>query len=569
MINGHPINGAPINGAAGSSIAPPTPIVAGFAYVWALAVVMGADDVTAQLAGRVTIDREEGAAGLAGFTLFVPPGTPVVPTDWIGRPVTIDYITTSQGNTTQARRFTGILVQPVWDPVSRLLSCDCTDNLQQRVEAMTVDAIDALVGGWWSADVFDPVEGRSHWDYALERLSTVPVSLDCAPTGELRVTSWYAQAPAFGFGPGTTIYQSASVDLAEQSRITNRIEIEFAYRYQRLWQRNQSYAWKAPATGSNTGILGFCAWRSESHELPTKEMVDDAAAGVGMTVVSPDYYELPPTHPDPCDTGSPWINRFDNLLLGVSWIGARRWVQPLTERYTLTVATPAGEAEQGQAVQRVSYTLDIDDPAAEEWVDEPILGGDSGATDLGDGARRSEVATVALRAGATSLIAAARQTAASWELPASMALGIDLAHTLEISDQGLHAVGKCRRIVDTFDLDSGAAITSVSVAVMRGGGISDALDVPPLLIDGVRADDGLSINLPTQIGGKLTSPVYDDEQPGFAGNYSVSQSPSLEVFPRRLDAPADEIPESDRDEHEAAGEVLYRVGIPNDTLELT
>uniref|UniRef100_UPI00197E93C3 hypothetical protein n=1 Tax=Pseudomonas viridiflava TaxID=33069 RepID=UPI00197E93C3 len=53
------------------------------------------------------------------------------------------------------------------------------------------------------ADVFAPVEGRSHWDYALELLSTMSASLDVSPSGELRLTSWFATAPAFVFGPGT------------------------------------------------------------------------------------------------------------------------------------------------------------------------------------------------------------------------------------------------------------------------------------------------------------------------------------------------------------------------------
>ncbi len=569
MLNASPLNAVPLNGLASAS-AEPEYIVRGQSFVWALSVLVGGVNLTAQLTGTVTVDREEGAAGIAGFDLFIAPGVAVVPPDWKGRPVSIDYISTSQGATTEARRYTGQISIANWNPVSRVLTCECSDQLQQRVEGMAVPAIDALVGGYWSADVFEPVEGRSHWDYARERLSTRQVSLDCSPTGELRVTSWYATAPHFVFGPGTTLYQTVDLQQGDLDRTTNRVEIEFSYRYSRLWQRNKEYSWKSPETGLNSGIGGFCLWRTNSHELPTKSMIEDAAAGNGETVVNPDYYSLPLTMADPCGDGNPWVNTFDDLLLGVSWIGARRWVQVVTETYRLSLATQAGEGEQSRIVQRAAYTVDIEDERAEAWVDEPILGGNSGTTDLHDDARRNAAMLVGLRAAHTEIVSAHRETTLTWQVPTSMALGVDLVHTVEVNDQGARAVGKCRRIVDTFDLSGGEAITTISIAVMRGGGASDPLALPPRL-GGLPEHTGQVppswVSLPTQLGGRLSSPAYDDTLPGFAGNYSSTTS-GTEQFPRRMDAVTDEIPAEDRDELLLATDVLYRVGIPNDILEL-
>lgn len=569
MLNGSPLNSGPLNSLP-SGAAEPEYVVRGQSFVWALRLMVAGADVTAQLTGTVTVDREEGAAGIAGFDLFIAPGTPVAPPDWKGRAVTIDYISTAKGETTETRRYTGSISQATWDPVSRVLSCECSDQLQQRIEAMSVAAIDALVGGYWSADVFEPVEGRSHWDYALERLGTRPVSLDCSPTGQLRVTSWYATAPHFVFGPGTTLYQSVELQQADRDRTVNRVEIEFSYRYSRLWQRNKQYSWKSPETGLNSGIGGFCLWRTNSHELPTKGMIEEAAADNGETLLNPSYYELPPTMPDPCLDGVPWINNFNDLLLGVSWIGARRWVQTVTETYRLTLATTAGEGEQSRIVQRAGYTVDIDDDRAQEWVDDPILGGNSGASDLDDAARRDAALNVALRTGQTEIIAAHRETSLNWQVPTSLALGIDLIHTLELADQGAHAVGKCRRIVDSFDLAGGEATTTISIAVMRGGGVSDPLTLPERLgaaDAGGGNGESYSRTLPTQLGGRLSSPPYDEELDGFAGNYSSTTS-GTEMYPRRIDAIADEISAEDRDERQLEAERLYRVGIPNDRLEL-
>src|SRR3990167_1910296 len=163
MLNGSPLNGAPLNGAAQRAApAPPDYIVRGVGYRWRLRLLVGGVDMTAQLTGDVDVDREEGAAGVAGFALYIAPGTPGGPTDWIGKTVGLDCISTTAAVTPEARRYTGQIASPVWNPATRLLSCECSDQLQQRVEAMTVAAIDALAGGYWSADVFEATEGRSH-----------------------------------------------------------------------------------------------------------------------------------------------------------------------------------------------------------------------------------------------------------------------------------------------------------------------------------------------------------------------------------------------------------------------
>lgn len=572
LLNGSPLNSVPLNGGSSSGPQPPEPpepIVRAVSYQWRLRLEVDGVDVTAQWTAAADDDREEGAAGVGSFTLYLPAADgPVIPTDWIGRPVALTYISTSAGSTVEERRFTGQVVSPTWDPRTRLMHCECSDQVQQRVEALPVATIDSLTGGLWSADVFEPIEGRSHWDYALERLSTRTASLDCSALGELRVTSWYARPADFVFGPGTTMDDSLSLDLAPASGVTNRLEIEVTYRYERLWQRNQSYSWQHPGTEGITGIGGFCLWRTFPSELPTKDMVIEAAAANGQTVLSPLYYELPPTMANPCGDGSPWINSEEGLLLGAQWTGARRWAQTMTETYPVVMATPAGLVEATRIVQRDGYTLEVDNGAAvDAWENDPITGGASGSHDLGDAARRAAVFAVALNAGLATLVQAHRETTVSWSVPTSMALGIDLTHTLEINDQGIRARGKCRRIVDSFDPGSGLAITTLSIAIMRGGGLSDPLTPPPILGAGVGggAGTGIGDDLPTQIS-SLGSPDYDPEIDGFSGNADAGGGPS--VFPRDLVAPADEIPAEDRDEKVLTGEALYRVGIPNDLLEM-
>ena len=569
MINTFPINTVPLAGALGGGSA--LPVEPQYHFSWSVKVVIAGVDMTAQLTGAVEIDREEGAAGIANFSLFIYPGTPVVPTDWLNATVTIDLLITQDSITTTERLLTGFLAQPVWDSVNRILMCECSDNLQQRVEALGVASIDGLCGGYWSADVFEPVEGRSHWDYALERLSTVRGSLDCSATGGLRVTPWAIKPVAQVFGEGTTLYQSVSVDLAEASSITNRVEVEFSYRYRRLWQHNKKYSWLSPEAGGSAGITGFCQWRQNSHELPTIEMIEDEARDAGETLLSPAYHELPPSMPNPCGDGVAWVNNQVGLLLGVEWVGARRWAQVVTEKQPLVFTATNGDIEGKQVVQRTSYTLDIETERAKTWESDPILDGTSGAQDEADEVRRRAVFDIAAQTAVTEITAAHRRTTVSWSVPAAMAKGLDLTHTLELNDQGVHAVGKVRRLVYSLDFDSGEALTHISIAVMRGGGVSSAMVMPDRLgtLDPDDDDGFLPVNtLPTQLGGRPSSPAYDDELPGFAGNYSVIAS-GAQTYPRRIAANTDELEAERRDEHIYTGEpAAYSVGIANNTLEL-
>lgn len=580
MINGSPLNSGPLNSIGGAGgVTQPDVVATGIAYVWRLQIAVDGEDVTGLLVGSVDIDREEGSAAVAGFSLHLPDG-PVVPTDWVGLPVTIDFVWTEQGTTYQVRRFTGFLGQPTWDPTTRLLSCECSDNLQQRIEAMSVEDIDALIPAYWTEDAFEPVTGRSHWDYAQERLSTIPSSLDCDVYGNPRVSSWLPGAPSLIFGAGTTLYQSVEVELAEMARITNRVELEANYRYARLREFRQTFAWGSPHGG-------FCQWRLYNHELPTVDMFISAAGAGGMTPIKASFQVLPPTAPDPCGTGSAWINNYPDLVLNGSVTSARRWNQTVTETYRMTVRTHDG-VPPAAVVYRTGQSFAVESQDADVWPDSlvPLVWAPRAgyvitrepqqrlvAGDRDDEARRVGFLSAELHAARTELLRAHRQNSASWAVPTPMAVQADLFMSLELDDQGVHATGKCRRIVDAFDLASGEAVTTLMVAVMRGpSGSSSSLTIPGRLGAPTAPDPdpapALTAGAPTQLGGMFTSPEYDEELEGFSGNYVPSQDPSLEVFPRRLYFDAAEIPAEDTDEAAFAGDFEYVIGIPNDILEM-
>ncbi|MDY0207480.1 MAG: hypothetical protein RBR82_12785 [Pseudomonas sp.] len=611
MLNSAPINSWPLNALAGGAepvdpvvIDPPqppeSPLVgdgvypgfpvppppAGHSFRWSAVAMLGGVDVSERLTGSVRVDREKGGAGIAELGLFYMPGE-LVQTDLADRTVTIDYITDDGFNAVQVRLFTGLVAEPRWDAPARVMQITATDNLQNKVEAMTVAQIDALTQGMWSADVFESVEGRSRWDYALERMSTRAASMDCSTLGVLRTYSWYANTtPDYIFGPDTTVYQSINVDLAQLRNVTNRVELEVAYRYPRLHDARESFAWRHPGTQNQEGISGFCNWRSVSSELPDKDMVISATEGAGLTPVSAGWYLLPPTMPDPCGTGAPWINNQVGLLLGAGWTGARRWTQSVTETYRLSLATEAGQVEGQQIISRTGTSVDVEHGDTDGWESSlnPITATQQGSApvappnpgygspgDRVDEWRRVNAIGCLMQIAHTEIIDAHSKTAVSFTVPTSMALGVDLVHTIEINDQYTRARAKCSQRVDELNFETGSALTSITLAVMRGGGVSDPLLVPARL----GGDDagggsgwGQQVQLASQLGGRFTSGEYDDTLDGFSGNYDAKQDSTLESFPRRLAVTAPPISADETDEKTHELERVYRVGIPNDLLEL-
>lgn len=586
MFNSSPANSYPINSLSGAQN-DPVVILKGDSYRWQPVVMLGGVDVSALITGSVRVDREESGAGIAEFGLFYMIGE-TVPTDLADRTVTVDYITDDGVDAVQVRLFTGMVAEPSWDAPARTMFITATDNLQNDVEAMTVDQVDSLAQGQWSDDVFAPIDGRSRWDYAQERMSTRAASLNCDPLGNIVTTSWYAKAiPDYIFNYDSTIYQSINVSLAQLRNVTNRVEIEVNYRYPRLQDARETFSWTHPGTGGSAGITGFCAWRTLSSDLPDRDMVLSAVSGAGLTTISASWYDLPGTAPNPCGNGQPWINNQVGLLLGAGAVGARRWKQSVTETYKLNLTTAAGQIDGQQVIGRISTAVDVrhDDEDGWETSLNPVTPTQSGATPVGsvkpgygpsgdrvDEPRRVKGISVALSMAHTEIIAAHRRTSVSWQVPTSMALGIDLSHTVEIQDQYTKARAKVSHRIDDLDLESGSAITTITLSVMRGGGVGDPLLVPARLGGGDTSGGGngwgQQVQLATQLGGRFTSGEYNDELDGFSGNYSISQDATLPSFPRRFSVTAPEIPAAQTDEkkHELIRE--YRVAVPNDLLEL-
>ncbi|TWC35050.1 hypothetical protein FBY03_11198 [Pseudomonas sp. SJZ079] len=570
LINGALINAAAINAGARRATAPiqTEVVVLPEGARWSLRVMLGSVDISARLTGRVKLDIEANAARFCHLSLVAEPG--LIDLDsWSGKTLQV-YRRRYEGESlvSETLRFTGLTLPAQYDHWRNVIALSASCDRQNRLEQMSVEQIDALVPGHYATAVSG--ELTSHYEYAEARRQTLPIDLDCAPDGALRVTSWRAAAvPHFAFGADAIIAGSLRVVPATEQPL-NKLELTLEYRYVRLRHREHGYVWEHPA-GS------FCVWLSRSSELPTLSMLTDALSQADWDLLGePSIEALPPSMPDPCGNGGAWINTFtaDPHMLGFTVQVARRTAQTLTERYSLVLEAPGSIATFGERLERERYNDDVDYDSR-SWEALPASARPTGATqdslndwvvDQDDAARRSAVLLTGLHREAVRIEESHRRTRVTWLTPITDAV-YDTAHTCQVDAGGIQARGKVAAIQQTWDLDSGSEIAAIELAIYRGGeaATADELVQPPRPeIDLGAAPPGSTV-LATQLGGDQLSPPYDEALDGFAGNYSVPW-PGSQTCPRRLQIATPDIDAAYRDPTEAEGASLYRLNIPTDLL---
>lgn len=583
MLNGSTLNGLALNGAESSVTLPAVTIAPVVSVLWDVRLMLGGVDVSENLTGSVRIEREEGAATLADFVISLDDG-PVNPADYIGKAVEIYYRHWS-GGWVEHLRFVGQVIRPQYNMQERLISCDCSDRLQDAIEALTVAQVDALAGGLWSADVFEEPEGRSRWDYAQERMSSRPASLQKSVAGNLQVTNWAATAPAWVFPAGSVIDQSMDWIPVELSERINVVELELDYRFTRLRERHQDFVWMHPDIAGTSIDSSFCLWRTQTTDLPTVDMVTSACSGAGYPAIlsGAAWIELPPTGVY-CSPPTPWINSVEGLrlLLGGSWTAARRWSQSVTETYKLRVESPTSIIQAGEVIRRDRITAETQSDRQQEFESATFVAPEPDATEdaLGDWVvdlRETDRLDAAIAVGVSiarvQVLGAHRENRLSFQLPTADTLGVTIDQTIraedEVAGRSISCQAKVYSLLDEWSIDDGSAITSVVLAVSQGGGtVNDPVVSPAPPASTPPGSPTTTITLPSQFGGEYDGqPPFDDALDGVGGNYDSPWSTAAEVFPRRVAITAPEIPAEHQDEYSAEATATYRVIVPNDLLE--
>lgn len=573
------------------SIRPATPTPSD---IWKVEIFVGGVDISASITGTVSVEHSEESSGVAQFSVIVDSGN-FDPDTWTGKSVVIDYVATDSSDTElwRARRYTGIVSIPDLDTDTGIADMVCTTDNQRRVYSLTKSQIDSMVGGTWSKYIFD--EEATNWQYMQDRISTQKASMITKVDGGMEVSSWVPSGSyTLVIDDTDRVEGSLSVKKAERSALINKVDISIGLRYSRLRQRDLTYQWLIPN--------GLCGYLTGGYSIPSREAVKQAAESAGWVLTSPiAYVDVWPPQWATCRAANGGIttigwegfpNTIQNLCIGASFHLSKRWAQTVTEGHNITVESQASIAANTERLVQEEYGLDveIDDSWEKEEPTAPgvgtiVLGGNNitGTTapngdiiydaDVMPEARNEldNAINVAVDKARREISDTHRRNTVSNDIPLSY---VPLIHQYaHILTDTLDADGLVVSIKDIMDIGRGKAISQVEVAVSRtsGLGIPDPVEDPvvPDKPDTVTATNySRSNTLGTHIGGKLTSPPFDDTWDGWMTNY----------FPEQVGAPhyeqkfvvvTPDISDGDRQEAKADIDYAYKAQVRNDILTET
>jgi hypothetical protein len=550
---------------------------------WRPVVTLGGVDVSERVVGQIDVEAAEGEARIASFSMRAAAGTLLLP-DWTGKPVEISIAKQeADGSASDVRRlFTGVVDVPSYDLATHVVQFDCTDQRQEVIGNTPREWIDTNVAGYYS----DAVSGApaDTLGYALARLASVPASLDLDAWQSPRVTAWALPDPAdLTFDESDILDGSLQLQLASRADLRNEITTGLQYRFPRLRARVITAQFERTIDDYTLQAL----------DIPSRAMIEQALSGLGgwsplgaisFVGIDPGAYESAGTGGSIFTVIS--ITDAPNLALGFSASYYSRWVQSVTEDYSITVRAQASVDAIGYARESLdAATLDapfddagwLDDPATEPELDLPSIG--DVALDYATAGADRAAATAAIEAlvaqAKTAALASHRTSRAS----AAVAIrpDIDLDRRIEIDTPVLVTAGKVSRVAHRMDLQEGSAVTEFDVAISGFNAVGlqddDEPDAPAAPTDPTPAPGSaqLAAEIGLYIGQTTASAPYDqDVMIGFTTNAKAGADYdfSAPAYPLAMSIGAPEIEAAVRDPITLTAAATYAVAIPQDPLEV-
>lgn len=479
--------------------------------------------------GDIVITKQEGDNTKADFSIMPGAGTYNL-FDYQGKAVTIDV----RIATGWYRVFTGIVDVPRVRLIEEKITLSCIANRETLIRQKLTPYVASF--GYYSPTVAGTVN-----DVVQEvaaRLETIPYSLDFDGSNNWQLAPWLPKATAdFVYGSSAVYYDDPEVFIESGKDVINKINISFVYSYQRLHQRQMTYAYRyigpiynAPIQMSEDDV---CTKLIYGLTIPTKEMIraaaetagwktsnmtfdrlwnggwyDCAGAGVGGSsgklAWSP--VQTTTTTAPLLQNGQPVLDSQGNqiyrsaiteiidqnefLTIGATWSARKRFSQNISESYTLTIQSPQSQSIYGVNEEDQSYSLQSDfDPQG--WEDSKTYDSLYSGTqvpsptsnvtyyidkddNLGD---FNQAMLAAINKASTRILSQHRDSRI--EFSRFITPQMELHHTVELTGKWVTGKGKCRSIVHELNID-GEAKTKVELAVYRsiGSGSTSSL-VPP------------------------------------------------------------------------------------------
>lgn len=446
---------------------------------WGVLVVVGGVDVSNQVIGDIMVDAEEGSARIAEFTLRPASGTVVSPASWTGRSVEIHVGDASGGALHYlSRLFVGIVDTPTLNHAERTVAVRCTDDLQGRCLGMTRAALQALIGGYWSAAVFDAA--ADGWQAAQDIMSTVPAALDISAEGVLRVTPWQAKTvPDLAIGEDLAGAGSIVPTFADRSGMVNEVVVDFGYRFPCV--KTECYT----VVYDCVTMLNFAQFLLEDRAFMQRAQIVSALEASGGTVVSITYRALP-TWVVPVGSGYFTPSAADlDLCMGFTADVSFSYTATTEEQHTISVRNPASIAALGLRTSALTGSLEgvypdlvavesgivlfqndisgvppIDLPSAVVGSTNTVAATLTAETDR---AAANGAMETLISVAKTKIAASHRRNVVQVTVPLMPVIDVD--KTLGLVADGVQVAGKCKRLVHRLSPDSGAAVSDVSIAL--------------------------------------------------------------------------------------------------------
>lgn len=569
------------------------------AVIWTAYVIVD-DAILTDIVGGISVSAGENESRLATFQARPVAGT-LNWSDVIAKTVAIDY----RDNTGQFRRlFTGIIDEVQYDATSNLLQYECTSNRKDDLAALTRSQLDArITGARWSKYIFD--EESEGLEYASELLSTIPASYEEDAYGQYRLAQWEAKAT-----PDLTLTESDIIDgslvptFVSRDRILNQVNLEFGYRFSRLRHRERVYTWNL--LQKTSGADGYNNW-AEFLQNPTillpRDAVDTAIHNTSWVVKGTiAYTDLPPAG---YYSGIGWTPKQTTITYDekgrqirtvtdisavytttADFTLAKRFAQPITEEYQLTITAPQSTGQYGvvDTDVRRGMTAEYDVSEWEGFTAYTAPTGtlssngdyiiDQDGTDIKGGRDEFDNAVeTAIAIAYHDIKDSHRQNYVDFTI--LLDSSIELHQTIYVNTTRVQAKGKVVNIEHELQIDDDepSALTTVRLAISKAQGsqtettiasptqpsVGDEKHTPPIK------------TLLNHFGNHYRSPAYDEQWSGWITNYQFQDfiSSSLNRYPVAYVVDGEKIGDSDRKERTVDAPQTYNVEIPNDLLTIT
>lgn len=555
----------------------------------------------------IRVTRSESGAALMEMTEIPQLGVQDIDS-LAGKPITCD-VQTADG---MFRIFTGKVDVPSVDLIEKKITLSCTDNREELINSQLGAVVSTI--GYWSPVIFSTP--KDVYEQLEQRLTTVPVAVDFDPYGNYTITSKRAKATAdfvlTGASPTGVRYREPQVEYTSRAKLTNRITINFQYRFARLHHMEKHFSWTSPLASN------WCLFLQGGYTLASRAMIEQAVLSAGWPVRGEINYTPVPQSGWYCggiawstvslkgtslpkldSSGNPITDANGNQVMetritggvdygptfanGAQWDATTRWAQTVIEEYTLVVQAPQSIAQYGPVDAANQYssedTTDTSSWEKYEAYNNPY-NQEVNSYFIDTATSRS-----ALNGAIVTAVNIAKTTILNLHRDTRVIVNrflwpqIDLKHTVEIDASitnggALEARGKVFSIVHTLDCGSGEGITNVTLALSRaqGSAVDSGISIP------VIAPDSVDYGSPTIVLGNHygEDPTNHPEWTGRIGNKFVpSNNPLLfnlstrTNYPEQFIVDTSSVPDALRMDKTKTGSGTYTVAIPNDLLEIT